>query len=51
MNTFEIINESAKYGHEGNAEEIYDLGEINVIDIKKNSIVKVNTADIIKRGQ
>lgn len=48
MTTFEIINESTKYGHEGNAEEIYDLGEINVIDIKKNSIVKVNTADIIK---
>jgi dsDNA-binding SOS-regulon protein len=48
MTTFEKINESAKYGHEGNAEEIYDLGEINVIDIKKNSIVKVNTADIIK---
>ena len=48
MTTFREINESAKYGHEGNAEEIYDLGEINVIDIKKNSIIKVNTADIIK---
>ena len=48
MTTFREINESAKYGHEGNAEEIYDLGEINVIDVKKNSIIKVNTADIIK---
>ena len=30
-----MINEAAKYGHEGNAEEIYDLGEIDIItDIK-----------------
>lgn len=43
-----MINESAKYGHEGNAEEIYDLGEINVIDTKNGNIAKVNTADIIK---
>lgn len=43
-----MINESAKYGHEGNAEEIYDLGEINVIDEKNGDVVKVNTADIIK---
>ena len=43
-----MINESAKYGHEGNAEEIYDLGEINVIDEKNGNIVKINTADIIK---
>ena len=48
MNTLEMINESAKYGNEGNAEEIYDLGEINIIDQKSNSIVKVNTGDIIK---
>jgi hypothetical protein len=48
MNTFKMINESAKYGHEGNAEEIYDLGEINVIDGKTGDVVKVNTADIIK---
>ena len=48
MTNFRTINESTKYGHEGNAEEIYDLGEINVIDKKKNSIVKINTADIIK---
>ncbi len=47
-NFITIINESAKYGHEGNVEEIYDLGEINVIDIKKNSIIKVNTSDIIR---
>ena len=45
---FRMINESAKYGLEGNVEEIYNLGEINVIDIKKNSIVKINTADIIR---
>lgn len=43
-----MINESAKYGHEGNAEEIYNLGEINIVDIKKKSIVKVNTGDIIR---
>ena len=48
MINFKMINESAKYGHEGNAEEIYDLGEINVIDKKTNDVVKVNTADIIK---
>lgn len=48
MNIFREINESAKYGHEGNAEEIYDLGEINVIDRKNGNIIKVNTADIIK---
>ena len=43
-----MINESAKYGHEGNAEEIYDLGEIDIIDIKSKDIIKVNTGDIIK---
>ena len=43
-----MINESAKYGHEGNAEEIYNLGEINIVDIKKKSIIKVNAGDIIK---
>ena len=43
-----MINESAKYGHEGNAEEIYDLGEIDIIDIKSKDIFKVNTGDIIK---
>ena len=48
MNTFDIINESAKYGHEGNAEEIYNLGEINIVDIKKKSIIKINAGDIIK---
>jgi Fe-S cluster biosynthesis and repair protein YggX len=49
MNNFlKMINESAKYGLEGNVEEIYNLGEINIIDIKKNSIVKINTADIIR---
>lgn len=48
MTNFQTINEAAKYGHEGNAEEIYDLGEINVIDRKTNSIVQINTADIIK---
>ena len=48
MTDFLKINESAKYGHEGNVEEIYNLGEINVIDIKKNSIIKINTSDIIK---
>ena len=43
-----MINESTKYGHEGNAEEIYNLGEINIVDIKKKSIIKVNAGDIIK---
>ena len=48
MNSIKMINESAKYGHEGNAEEIYDLGEIDIIDIKSKDIIKVNTGDIIK---
>lgn len=48
MNTFNMINESAKYGHEGNAEEIYALGEIDIMDFKSKSIIKVNTGDIIK---
>ena len=48
MNAIKMINESAKYGHEGNVEEIYDLGEINIIDIKTKDIFKVNTGDIIK---
>lgn len=47
MNIFKI-NESAKYGHEGNAEEIYDLGEINIIDRKSGDIIKIKTANIIK---
>lgn len=47
MNSFKI-NESAKYGHEGNAEEMYNLGKIDILDIKTKHIVKVNTADIIK---
>ena len=46
--TITMINESAKYGHEGNAEEIYSLGEIDIVDYKSNSIVKVNAGDIIK---
>lgn len=48
MNSIKMINESAKYGHEGNAEEIYDLGEINIIDIKSKDTIKVNAGDIIK---
>jgi hypothetical protein len=48
MTNFITINESTKYGHEGNVDEIYNLGEIDIIDIKKNSIIKVNTSDIIR---
>jgi hypothetical protein len=48
MDTLRMINEAAKYGHEGNAEEIYELGEIDIIDRKTKSVVKVNTANIIK---
>ena len=48
MNSIKMINESSKYGHEGNAEEIYDLGEIDIIDIKSKETLKVNTGDIIK---
>ena len=47
MNTFNI-NESIKYGHEGNAEEIYNLGEIDIVEHKSSTIVKVNTGDIIR---
>ena len=42
------INESLKYGNEGNVEEIFKLGEIDIIDMKKNEIVKVYAGDIIK---
>ena len=48
MNSIKMINESSKYGHEGNAEEIYDLGEIDIIDIKSKESFKVKTRDIIK---
>lgn len=42
------INESLKYGNDGNVEEIFKLGEIDIIDMKNNQIVKVNTKDIIR---
>lgn len=48
MNILKEINESAKYGHEGNVEEIYDLGEINILDRKSGDIIKVKTVSIIK---
>ena len=47
MNIFQIINESANY-YEGNAEEIYDLGEIIIEDIKTGKNVKVKASDIIR---
>jgi hypothetical protein len=48
MNFLRMLNESAKYGHEGNAEEIYKLGEIDIVDVKRNGkLVKVKTGDII----
>ena len=43
-----MINEAVKYGNEGNVEEIYDLGVIDLLDVKTKSVVKVKTADIIK---
>ena len=48
MNILKEINESTKYGHEGNVEEIYDLGEINILDRKSGDIIKVKTVSIIK---
>ena len=42
-NFFKIINESTYYSHDGNADEIYDLGEINIIDNKKKEVIKVNS--------
>ena len=48
MNYFRMITESAKYGHDGNAEEIYNLGEIDIVDEKRNGkLVKVRAGDII----
>ena len=47
MKIFQIINESANY-YEGNAEEIYDLGEIIIEDIKTGKNVKVKASDIIR---
>ena len=41
-----MINESAKYGHEGNIKEILNLGEINIFDYKKKDVIKVNAEDI-----
>ena len=46
MNTFKMINESAKYGHEGNIKEILNLGEINIFDYKTKDVIKVNAEDI-----
>ena len=49
MNFFRAINESAKYGHEGNSAEIYSLGEIDIVDEKNgNNIIKVKAGDIIR---
>ena len=49
MNYFRMINESTKKPiYEGNADEIYKLGEINIMDIKRKKIVKVKTGDIIR---
>lgn len=47
MNTFQMINEAVRYGSEGNGEEIYDLGEIDILDFKTKKVVKVKTPDII----
>lgn len=46
MNTLKMINESAKYGHEGNIKEILNLGEINIFDYKTKDVIKVNAEDI-----
>jgi hypothetical protein len=49
MNFFRAINESAKYGHEGNSAEIYSLGEIDIVDEKNGmDIIKVKAGDIIR---
>jgi hypothetical protein len=46
MKNFEIINESIKHEYEGNRNEIYNLGEIDIID-KSGKIIKVKPKDII----
>lgn len=47
MNTFQMINEAVRYASEGNGEEIYDLGEISILNFKTKKIDKVKTSDII----
>lgn len=46
MKNFEIINESIKHEYEGNRNEIYNLGEIDIID-KSGKIIQVKPKDII----
>ena len=46
MNTFKMINESAKRSYEGNRSEIYNLGNIDIIQ-KNGNIIKVDAKDII----
>ena len=47
MNTFRMINESVKRSYEGNRNEIYNLGEIDVIN-KNGDIIKIDAKEIIK---
>lgn len=46
MNTLKMINESTRYGHDGNIKEILNLGEINIFDYKTEDVIKVNAEDI-----
>lgn len=46
MNTFKMINESIKRSYDGNRNEIYNLGKIDIIQ-KNGNIIKVDASDII----
>ena len=46
MNTFKMINESVKRSYEGNRSEIYNLGDIDIIQ-RNGDIIKVDAKDII----
>ena len=46
MNTFKMINESVKKSYDGNRNEVYNLGEIDIIK-KNGDIIKVDAKDII----
>ena len=46
MNAFKMINESVKRSYEGNRDEIYNLGNIDIIQ-RNGNIIKVDAKDII----
>ncbi len=49
MNYFKMINENSNYKQNyGNAKEICDLGEIDIVDFKSGNIIKVDAKKIVR---